>query len=916
MSSKYNTEIDKLDENSSHGKILSSIRLGSTVLECGSATGYMTKYMKEQLSAKVSIVELDAEAFQQAREFAEDGICADLDKKEWYDYYQGQQFDYILFADVLEHLRNPQLILQRAVSLLKADGTIIVSIPNVAHADILINLLNNRWNYLPLGLLDNTHIYFWAAENLQELFTKAGLSLVEKDYVISPAYTTEQKNSDRTDGLESAIYSICQRPFSDVYQFVFKAQKDEYIKACGKLCIDRYAERHWTYGKMPPVCVLYKEKQEREAKQIESILNLLKLKTETLTGENSQIVSTWEQLREKEEKLINLQEEKSLLVGRNKELKAAYEDLQRQYNDVRLSYDTISNAFFWKLSKPLRLILDKEKSRFKDNKFAHSIWHALKWIRWGGNIPEPPVPPLMENSLFYYPGDPMTVLCTKHTWFIGQLIQNSLKRAGFVADILMDEPTDYSENVYIVVCPQMFQRLPSCYISFQMEQTISSRWLDEKYIKRLEHSFAVFDYSLMNIDYFQKTVDFSRKFYYLPVDYLPGIRRETGNYAYDVVFYGDPNNDRRQAALKKLSQRFKVKILSEVFGEQLYTELCRAKIVVNIHYYENAMLETTRLYETLSLGRSIIVSERSVDTKEDERLEGFVDFVPVNEFDSMADRVSYWLTHEEERKAAVELNNDLLTHRASAFDYYFLRFLLANDWLSFDDFYRLAGDYVHFATNHVCISLPESLERAKEFRAEIRDKKINFEIFPALRHKRGWTGCGLSYKFIMKKAQEQGMDGILVCEDDVLLPDDFDYRWSQCESYLNSRDDWDLFQGLMSNIGDVSISAVRKESGQTFVHLNHMISMVFNYYRNNMFSLIIMWDERDDDVNTNTIDRALESQELRVVCTNPFLVGHKENLNSVIWGFKNSQYNTLIESSSMKLDKLVKRYEAKERKEK
>ena len=44
-----------------------------------------------------------------------------------------------------------------------------------------------------------------------------------------------------------------------------------------------------------------------------------------------------------------------------------------------------------------------------------------------------------------------------------------------------------------------------------------------------------------------------------------------------------------------------------------------------------------------------------------------------------------------------------------------------------------------------------------------------------------------------------------------------------------------------------------------------------------MFARIIMWDERNDDVNTNTIDRALESLELRAVCTNPFLVGHKEN---------------------------------------
>ena len=83
MSSKYTITIDKLEENRSYGKILGCIQPSSTVLECGSADGYMTRYMKEQLSAKVCIVELDEEAFHQAREYAEDGICADLDKDEW-----------------------------------------------------------------------------------------------------------------------------------------------------------------------------------------------------------------------------------------------------------------------------------------------------------------------------------------------------------------------------------------------------------------------------------------------------------------------------------------------------------------------------------------------------------------------------------------------------------------------------------------------------------------------------------------------------------------------------------------------------------------------------------------------------------------------------------------------------------------
>ena len=349
MSSKYTITIDKLEENSSYGKILGCIQPGSTVLECGSADGYMTRYMKEQLSAKVCIVELDEEAFHQAREYAEDGICADLDKDEWYDYYQGQQFDYILLADVLEHLRDPQLALQRAADLLSEDGMVIVSIPNVAHADILINLLNNRWNYTPLGLLDNTHIHFWAAENLQALFDKAGLSPVEKDYVIAPPYMTEQKNTDKTDGFESAIYVICHRQFSDVYQFVFKAQKEAYVNNSGKLCIDRYEERHLSYGKEPSVCALYRENQEKKEDKLTDL-------KEKLEKEDRQIESLLGLLEIKEKDLMDLKEK--------------LENQQAELSYFRDSFHEVENAFFWKITRPARLMLDiaKGKRRNKHTK--------------------------------------------------------------------------------------------------------------------------------------------------------------------------------------------------------------------------------------------------------------------------------------------------------------------------------------------------------------------------------------------------------------------------------------------------------------------------------------------------------------------------------------------------------------------
>ena len=624
----------------------------------------------------------------------------------------------------------------------------------------------------------------------------------------------------------------------------------------------------------------------------------------TASGEEAaEIIARLEERLEERERTIALQE------ARETALRNELAGIRRLYEQKSRDYDEISDAFFWKITKPARRTADKMKYLLRNSGLAHRVWDGMKDVK--NRIVLQVAPKLAPPPpVFYYPGQSMTVLCTRHTRYVAMLIQHALSRAGISADILTEEPAKYGKQVYIVVCPQMFSKMPDRYIAFQMEQTVSSRWLTESYLDRLAHAYAILDYSLVNIAYFRRICEFGKNFYYLPIDWLPGLRQPAMPYEYDVVFYGDVRNPRRREMLDRLSERFSVRILSEVYGQELYDALSRAKIVINLHYYEGAMLETTRLYETLSLGRSVIVSEHSSDPEEEKRLEGIVDFVPTGDTAAMAERIAWWLDREDERLDAVEQRYRALAERANAFDYFFFRFLLANDWISFDRFYSLAGDYISLNGNRICLSLPEATERRAAFD---RDNRYGFTVFPGLRHRRGWTGCGLSYKFLMKKAKEQQLEDLLICEDDVLFPEDFEARWQRCRRYLEACGDWDLFQGIMADVGEDSIECVRHWDGETFVHLNHAISMVFNYYRSSVFDAVIAWDESNADAYSNTVDRALEARKLQVITTLPFLVGHKEDLNSEVWGFRNSQYNDLITKSSEKLTALAAAFEQRQK---
>jgi len=87
-------------------------------------------------------------------------------------------FDCIVFADVLEHLRDPWCTLKRYLHWLKPGGYVVASIPNVRNLALLYNLaIRGRWRYEESGLLDRTHLRFFTRGEIHELFTSAGLEI-------------------------------------------------------------------------------------------------------------------------------------------------------------------------------------------------------------------------------------------------------------------------------------------------------------------------------------------------------------------------------------------------------------------------------------------------------------------------------------------------------------------------------------------------------------------------------------------------------------------------------------------------------------------------------------------------------------------------------------------------------------------
>lgn len=96
------------------------------------------------------------------------------------------EFDCIIFGDVLEHLYNPLDVLRKMRAMLKPDGCILCSVPNVQHHSILATLLAGDFQYQDMGLLDRTHIRFFTYASFIKLLLDAGFIPQIADVIPSP----------------------------------------------------------------------------------------------------------------------------------------------------------------------------------------------------------------------------------------------------------------------------------------------------------------------------------------------------------------------------------------------------------------------------------------------------------------------------------------------------------------------------------------------------------------------------------------------------------------------------------------------------------------------------------------------------------------------------------------------------------
>ena len=166
-------------------KVAQFIKPDSEILEFGASSGYFTRFLREERNAIIDIVELDKACAERAAYYARDSYVGDIEQGGWKDLYAGRRYDIILFADVLEHLRDPWCVLREVDQFLRTGGRIILSVPNIAHAQILSSLYNDDFSYAEVGILDKTHLRFFTERTVRQMVEDCGLQVCDLIPVIA-----------------------------------------------------------------------------------------------------------------------------------------------------------------------------------------------------------------------------------------------------------------------------------------------------------------------------------------------------------------------------------------------------------------------------------------------------------------------------------------------------------------------------------------------------------------------------------------------------------------------------------------------------------------------------------------------------------------------------------------------------------
>ncbi len=500
------------------------------------------------------------------------------------------------------------------------------------------------------------------------------------------------------------------------------------------------------------------------------------------------------------------------------------------------------------------------------------------------------------------------IITTENLLYIATTLEALLKTNNIITSIgfnLSSEECIQSDDntLYIILFDTRTHDLfPKKYIVYQLEQS-SSPYFTDKYINLLKNATYIWENNSSNFNIYKDHIN-TINYYSLPIPICDIYNNDYNNeYKYDIYFYGTLN-DRRIKILEAL--KYKYNIIYGFHHNDIKKEyIKKSKIILNLHYYDNTFLETSRINECLLYNKCIISEDSHKYSIINESYKDIIHIVPIINSTLSNINILYNTIDNILRKKLYILNNTVINkiNTLKQQSLYMFNKLL----LPIIPYNKLILSYPLNSNVIYCLTLLETSYRIDDFYKQLYRPQL--EYFYGIKYSPGWIGTGLSYKTLIDNAIVNNLNTITICEDDCLFTEYYKKNMPIIKEFLQYLDnDWDIFVGAVADfIDETNISKVWVYKNVTFIQIDRFTSMVYNIYNKSSFEHISKWDYTNTDVHNNTIDRYLSLKKLRIIVPVPFIVKCCYTL-STLWGIS-SNYDNLFQESLNKINNRLKTIE-------
>lgn len=151
-----------------------------TIIDIGCGNGAFAEVLKQKTNAEtwgIEYMDEEAKIAKKKLDKVFSGPCED-----YLDELPDNYFDVIFFNDVLEHLVDPYMVLDKIKHKLTDTGVVISSIPNVRyHNTFMRTLIHKDWKYNDHGVMDRTHLRFFTGKSIRAMYEDLGYSVIKNE---------------------------------------------------------------------------------------------------------------------------------------------------------------------------------------------------------------------------------------------------------------------------------------------------------------------------------------------------------------------------------------------------------------------------------------------------------------------------------------------------------------------------------------------------------------------------------------------------------------------------------------------------------------------------------------------------------------------------------------------------------------